>query len=387
MSRGDEMDREESRKQRAKKRRRSRIIKTVFWVTILGLTAWFLFFGSKVSLFAEIKSFFSELFKPSTGVEATLNGTTVEDVRLLDSDVLVLSDTGAMVINRNGTEALSVQHGCTDPATVSCGGRFMVFDRNGTRWELYGNQGLIREGTAEYPIIDAAVSSNGSFVLVTSSKSYHNEVHYCDRDGEEKYVWYSADNYIYKAGIKENGKEFALLGMNSEGGTPSSVAFIFEPSSKKEPVKVPLGGNIFYYVSYKGSNITLIGQTQTLTLDDDGDTKNIFDYGGMALEGYANTSDRTYLVLNKYGVGREYKLAAVNASGKGVADAELEADVRCITAGRSGVTVLGSHEVYLYSSGLDLKHEAETISDASYACTSGDSIFVFGVGSIIRTEY
>lgn len=381
------MDREENRRQRAKKRRRTRIIKSVFWITILGLTAWFLFFGSKFSLFSEIKGFFSGLFKPSSGVEATLNGTSVEDVRLLDSDVLVLSDIGAMVINRNGTEALSVQHGCADPATASCGDFFIVFERNGTRWELYGTQGLIREGTADFPIIDAAVASNGSVVLVTSSKSYHNEVHYFDRNGEEKYAWYSADNYIYKAGIKSNGKEFTLLGMNSDSGTQSSSAFVFAPGSKEEPIKVSLGGNIFYYISYKGSNITLIGKTQTLTINDDGETENVFDYGGMVLEGYANTSNCTYLVLNKYGVGREHKLAALNASGKGVADAELDEDVRCITAGRSGVTVLGSHEVYIYSSDLDLKHKEDTISDASFACTSGDSIFVFGVGSIIRTEY
>lgn len=373
---------------KVKKRRGGRAIKSIFWIAVLAVAAWVFLFGNDVVSFSGIKNFFREIFTSAEKTEtAALNGAYVEDVKPFRSGVLTLSDVGVTVLNKNGKEMLSAQHGCASPAAVCCGDRFLVFDRGGTRWELFGAGGSVRGGVAPYKIIDAAVSSGGSIALVTASKSYHNEVHYYDDDGAEKYIWYSADNYIYKVGMRENGKAFVLLGVNSSGGESESYAFFFDPRSEKEPVRAELGCNIFYYVSYKGNDVTLIGEAETLALDAAGATKSAFAYDGMQLLGYANTKSMTYLVFSRYGVGRALKLVALKPSGEQAAEAELSADFRCITAGESGVTVLGSHEVYVYSSKLRQKHIAETISDGSYACSVGGSVFVFGAGSIIRTEY
>jgi len=46
--------------------------------------------------------------------------------------------------------------------------------------------------------------------------------------------------------------------------------------------------------------------------------------------------------------------------------------------------VLGSHEVFVFSKRLTQEHEAETSADGSFACVSGDNVFVFGVGSISK---
>ena len=41
----------QSREQRAKKRRKSRIIKSIFWVAVLGIAAWFFLFRDKAVFF------------------------------------------------------------------------------------------------------------------------------------------------------------------------------------------------------------------------------------------------------------------------------------------------------------------------------------------------
>lgn len=368
-----------------KKKRRKRIIKTVFWIAILGIAAWFFLFGNDVVSFKGIKNFFAEIFSSGNSDQvAALNGTSVEDVRLMGSDVLVVSDIGVMLMSGSGREMLAVQHGCAKPAVAACGDRFLVFDRGGVRWELYSKDGLIRSGAASYEIIDADVASNGAMALVTSSKSYHNEVHYYDSDGAETYVWYSADNYIYKVGMKSNGKAMTALGMNSDGGETSVTAFIFDPRSKNEPVKALLSGNNFYYVSYKGSNVALIGSDNVLTLDGDGSVVYDYSYGGMALAGYANTSDRTVLVLSKYGVGRDHVVVALDDDGEEEAKTDISVDFRCVSAGKSGVAVLGSHEAFVFSKRLQQENVAETSADGSIVCLSGDTVFVFGVGSIYK---
>ena len=374
-----------ARDDRENKRRRKRILKTDFWIAVLGIAAWFFLFGNDVVSFKGIKNFFIETF--TSGNEdrvASLNGTSVIDVRQMGSDVLVVSDIGVMLMSGSGREMLTAQHGCANPAVAVCSDRFVVFDRGGTRWELYSDEGLIRSGAAPYDIIDAAVGSNGAMALVTSSKSYHNEVHYFDSSGDETYVWYSADNYIYKVGMRSNGKAFTALGMNSDGGESSVTAFVFDPGSKEEPLKAPLGGNIFYYVSYKGSNVALIGASSVVTLDGDGAVAYEYSYEGMALRGYSNTSDRTVLVLSKYGVGRDNVVVSLDDDGEEAAKADVSIDFRCVSAGKSGVAVLGSHEVLVFSKRLALESEAETSADGNYACVSGDNVFVFGVGSITR---
>lgn len=377
--------RELTRDEKNRIRRRKRILKTVFWIAVLGVAAWFFLFGNDVISFKGIKNFFIETFTSGKDDKvAPLNGTSVEDVKLMGSDMLVVSDIGVMLMSGSGRELLTAQHGCAKPSAVACGDRFLVFDRGGVRWELYSKDGLIRSGAAPYDITDAAVASNGSMALVTTSKSYHNEVHYFDSDGAETYVWYSADNYIYKVGMKSNGKMLTALGMSAESGESSVTAFLFEPSSKAEPLRVPLGGNNFYYVSYKGSNATIIGDSSAVTLNDEGGTEATFDYGGMSLRGYANTSDRTVLVFSKYGVGREHVIVSVDDDGEEYARAELSVDFRCVSAGKSGVAVLGSHEVTVFSKKLEQEAVAETSADGSCACVSGDNVFVFGVGSISK---
>ena len=371
--------------ERAKKRRRKRIVKTVFWIAVLGIAAWFFLFGNDVISFKGIKEFFIETFTTTKDDQvATLNGTSVEDVVPMGSDVLVVSDIGVMLMSGSGRELLAVQHGCTSPAAAVCDDKFLIFDRGGSRWELYSKTGQIREGAAPYDIIDAAVASNGSMALVTSSKSYHNEVHYFNSDGEETYVWYSAENYIYKIGMRSNGKAMTALGMNSDGGETSVIAFLFDPRSKNEPLKAPLGGNIFYYVSYKGSNVTLIGEDSAVTLDSDGETVGAYDYGGMALKGYANNSDRSVLVLSTYGVGRDHTVVSLDSDGELYASADVSIDFRSVSVSKSGVTLLGSHEVFVYSKKLVQESVSETSADGSFACASGDNVFIFGVGSITR---
>ena len=379
--------RELTREERNKARRRRRVLKTVFWIAVLGVAAWFFLFGNDVISFRGIKNFFIETFTSGKDDSvAPLNGTSVEDVWLMGSDVLVVSDIGVMLMSGSGRELMTAQHGCADPSAAVCGNCFLVFERGGARWELYSKEGLVRSGAAPYDIIDAAVASNGSVALVTSSKSYHNEVHYFDSSGAETYVWYSADNYVYKVGMKSNGKAFTALGMCPDGGETSVSAFVFDPRSKAEPLKAPLGGNNFYYVSYKGSNVALIGDSGVVTLDEDGAVKTSFDYGGMSLRGYSCVSDRTVLVLSKYGVGRECVIVSLDDDGEEAAKTDISVDFRCVSAGRSGIAVLGSHEVTVFSKKLAQEAVAEISADCSFACVSGDNVFVFGVGSISKVS-
>ena len=378
----------QSREQRAKKRRKSRIIKSIFWVAVLGIAAWFFLFGNDVFSFSGIKQYFSEVFTGSAadGV-AELNGTSVKDVHILGSDMLVLSDVGAMLMSKSGGESLAVQHGCTDPAISSSGNRFIIFDRGGNRFEVYNKLGLRHEGVTEYPIIDAAIASDGQYVLITGSKSYHNEVHYYNVEGEEKYTWYSAENYVYKAAVKSNGKSFAVLGMNTDSGEIYSYAFIFDPSSKAEPIKVEVGGNICYTLSYKGSDLTVIGKTAAYCVSLSGEIKNSYEYGEKELKGYTDMGKRSVLVFSKYGVGREHTLVILDSAVKEKRAADLQVDFRSVTANEKNITVLGSHEVYVYSKSLGLKGSAEISADGTYACTIGKNIFVFSVGSISKLTY
>ncbi len=382
------MDREKSREQRAKKRRKRRIIKSVFWIAVLGVAAWFFLFGNDMISFSGIRRYFSDMFTSGGSSSlAVLNGTSVQDVHMIGNDMMVLSDIGGQVLNKNGGEIISFQHGCTNPAVTSDGNRFLVFDRDGLRYEIYNKNGLVREGQTEYPIIDAAIAANGSYVIVSGSKSYHNEAHYYNSAGEETYVWYSADNYIYKAAIKGDGKRFAVLGMNANGGEVSSYAFIFDPASKAEPIKIPIDENICYAVSYKGSSLTVIGRNSAYCISSDGELKNTYAYGDRELKGYADTDSRSILVFSKYGVGRDHTIVSLDSSVKEKKTADIELDFRCVTVSGKNITVLGSHEACVYSTSLSLKHTEPISADGTYAYTVGKNIFVFGVGNITKFTY
>ena len=92
------------------------------------------------------------------------------------------------------------------------------------------------------------------------------------------------------------------------------------------------------------------------------------------------------LALSKYGVGRDYVIVSLDDDGEEAAKADVSVDFRCISAGKSGVAVLGSHEVTVFSKKLQQEAVAETSADGSFACISGDNVFVFGVGSISKVS-
>lgn len=375
----------ETREQRAKKRRVKRITKTVFWVLVIGIAVWFFAFGNNGLSISGINNFFIETFNTSGADEvASLNGTIIRDVKMMDSDVLVLSDIGVLVMTKSGRESLALQHGCTDPAVDVCDGRFIVFDRGGTNFTVYSKLGVQYEGVSPFTITDAAVASNGNFALVTSSKSYHNEVHYYSSDGTEKYSWYSADNYIYNITMKENGKSFSALGMSTANGETTSYLFVFDPSKEEEPIKTSLNDSMFVSVSYKGSNISVIGQQYVYTVGTDGVIKNWVDFGDMTLEGYTETESETYVVLNKYGVGREYVIKSIDDDGVEEDSAEKEMDFRDIRESSSGIMILSSHDATLYASDLDVKKTVDINTECSYACSTGKYIYLFGVGNITK---
>ena len=100
-------------------RKRKRMWKTIFWIAILGVAAWFFLFGNDVISFKGIKNFFIETFTSGKDDKvAALNGTSVEDVKLMGSDVLVVSDIGVMLMSGSGRELMTAQHGCAHPAVA-----------------------------------------------------------------------------------------------------------------------------------------------------------------------------------------------------------------------------------------------------------------------------
>lgn len=215
-------------------------------------------------------------------------GSTVKQLASMGGDVAFLTDSSFELLNQTASSIVNRQHNCTTPALRVSDTRALIYDRGGSNWRVENRRRTLVDKEEEYKIIAADISENDQIVMVTQSgNGYLSEMRVYDQNFEEKqFNWSSAEGQVVDVAARPDGKGAAAVSLTVEGGQMNSLVDVLDFSSgKATPQK--LEGVLLLTVEYSGGRILAVGDSQCVSLAQDGSDLKTYSYDGKYLAGYS----------------------------------------------------------------------------------------------------
>ncbi len=147
------------------------------------------------------------------------------------SDIAILCD------DRNNT-LWTYNYEMTNPAVVSRGGTFSVYDKNGTGVCVFDDTGLLGAYNTDLPVIAASVSSGGMLAVLLDD-GVNTRIDYCDTSGElisTIKTNLQTNGYPMSLSLSDNGNILAVsyLGIENNVQVTTICFYNFSAAGQKE---------------------------------------------------------------------------------------------------------------------------------------------------------
>ena len=286
---------------------------------------------------------------------------------LLGDRLLVVSTTRMSVLANDGTEVYSQEVKFTSPAIAVGGRTAVVYDVGGTSLYILGENGFVRDLSAETGngVISARLNSSDMLALVTDKSGYKSSVSVYSATGERAFTFNSSNRYMIDACVERDGRHVAVATLGSEDAAFATTISRYALDQETAVSTCVLDDSLLYELGSFGGTLVAVTDDRFLALSGDGSLGGSYDYAYPYLRGSTlGGTDFGALVLSRYRSGSAGKLVTVGAEGNLIASLDTQRDVLDVSAAGKYVAVLYSDELVIYTSDLA---EYASLTDTQYA--------------------
>ncbi len=297
---------------------------------------------------------------------------------------IVLTDSGdATFYSGNASSYTTLQHGCSNPISVSAGDKLLTYDQGGYTVKLDDSGGNIRTITADNTILFCAVEDGGAFAVATTESRYRGSISIYNRSGSQIYKWSSAENYIMAAAFVNSG-ELIVATVNVENADYVTKIYRLSTSQDQEEYLTSLSGVLPLSLTIKGNNIQLVAQQGVYTMDSKGTLLNTYSFSG-ALCALGGLEEGNLLVATQDATDPNAShLAVLDASGAVTAEVDVAQAVLDVYSSGDGLVYLTSDSIVLTDQSLTVQYQYENNRSYTQAVRLGNVCYVIGADTFQR---
>lgn len=311
------------------------------------------------------------------GYPVRFNGTSVSsgNFSVMDGMPIYCSDTSIVVLNSNAGEYQSSQHSFAAPVLKTNSNYSIVYNADGTGYKIIDREKTLYSGNADYKILDADISSDGTYAVLTRGGDYLSELTVYKNNNKKKYAYSFADYYVNKVSINNSGNMAALSGVTAKNGGLVSAVYILDFTQENYFRKYEFDSSFIYDLSYlDNGKVIAVGNDASYYLDAENNKKDEVYYQMKTLTNY-NISRNYGLVLSlsSGSDGRFCDVMAVNADCKTDMSISTANKVLSIDVRNGKVAVLLPTGLNVYDLTGKQLATVNTSTDARKACFSDNS--------------
>ncbi len=175
------------------------------------------------------------------------------------SGIAVASRERLSIFSAGGKELFSANHSFGNPSLKANDKYVLLYDVGGKQYALYNSFSKTNEGTLNNVIYGASVSESGTFALITKTDKYDSVVSVYQQNGT-KYDYNFANGRVYSVSLSENGLQFAVLLVFSDGADIRTEIRVYKLGSNDYSAKDLTFKGIPYEVKIlNNGNILAVG--------------------------------------------------------------------------------------------------------------------------------
>lgn len=313
-----------------------------------------------------------------------VSGMNMKRLTLSGKYTVTFSDSYLTYLDDNGGEV--ARYACTYPSgLLSTAGQYVLLaEQDGRRFRLNTRSGMVFEGTAEQPIITAAVNAKGQMALLTQGpQGYTVQVTVYDRRGKVLYTR-SRNQQAVDVALSADGSQVALLSVQATDGALHTIVDVFSLSSTDtKPLCSHTANNVLLYrLEYLGDTwLTAIGENGVTLLDTKDGLSTVYSAGDMRLLGYAIGDNTLALALRPYGDTGDGQVHVINKKGEPSCMVPFSGEFRQISAsGKRYVLLTDAAATEITAAGQGKQAAVE--NDGQQAVLSGQRVVVLGLNRV-----
>lgn len=343
-----------------------------------------------------IGTFFADSFAEASfgpGFPHKINGSKVscENFKVIDKDVVLLSDLSLTTLNSSASEMLQKQHSYQNPMLKTCSTRAIFYDLGGKNLEVTSKSKTLHTASTDYNIISAAISNYGTFAVVTEAKGFLAQLTVFSKDSKSVYYRYNfANHYITDVAISEDGRSAAVCGATARDGSVVSSVYVFDYNREEPWVKFDYSDNMFIRLEYlSNGNVVAVGDKLVSVINPYRGTHEDYSYDNKNIVGFdVNKKDGVLLALSLSEDGTNTDMVLIGQNGKLEKSFHTEHSVKAVSFNHHKSAALSYGKVYVYNfSGHLLNSFDVGVDTKNIRLFSGKELYTLGLTEVNKIRF
>ncbi len=304
----------------------------------------------------------------------------------MSGGIVVASSSAYQVLDENGQKIAGALVSLPEPMIAASSGGAVIWSASSGSFILVLPDGKTKSMKNENAIISASVSESGYFTVATEEPNYKGLVTVYDKSFEPVYKWYSGEAYLMGAEVDPSGTELFVVTVGGDG-----TRIIRYSLSGEEPLGSYIDeGDIVIDEKFVSMNrFCAISDNRVLFLNGSAELSGSFDYPDKYLKDYSlDGAGFAALVLGTNRTGGVNELVSVSSNGEVLARAQLDSEIKHLSASRKYICAVYADKTVIYDSSLDVKKVFDNSAGVNFAFVraSGSAIMLSG-SEAVQAEF
>lgn len=302
------------------------------------------------SMADSVKAYFISL-GAGDGYPYDIDAYSVEDIRINNSNLHILTDTKTTVLNQTAKEIMPQEHSYSDPAMKIKESKIIVYDLGSTKYRLQNGTEIIHDAEASGRITAAAIGKSSNYALGTYGSSTQSVFTVYNSKHEEIFIWNFKSERITDISLSDNGKYAAVTVIDAVNGQINSSLYVFNFKSKEYVSRFDYNDTTLVKVDYVRSNdILVLGNNVRSYIKNNTKKSDDILFGSDVLYNSCVTDKgRNAVVLSRYGSSSLSKLNVYSNRNKEQFTVSFDKEMKWVDCDEKYTAVLFENEVRTFN--------------------------------------
>lgn len=280
-------------------------------------------------------------------------------IKTMGSNIILCSKNKIVALAENGHQLWEIPINLNKPILSIEGEYILAADRGGRDIYLINGGKVILQTTSKYSIINAKVSSNGTYVIISDEPYFKGLVTVSDAKNNEIFVWHSGSAYIIDASIGADENKLALAVINTavtsqqEGAEGILSGVLLFNLYETEPYKSHTFADCIITNVYKADRgFFVVTDKKAVSLDNGGEIYNEYAYDEKTVNKIFKSD--SVLVLSLEDINGKKSIVALDNRAHQKCNIDVRQAPNFISAEADRIAYGGSDIVVCDASGKEL---------------------------------
>ena len=285
-----------------------------------------------------------------------------------------------------GRETLSLNVEYADPQVRTSDKYFLTFGRGETSYALYNAFVQVHKEITEFPVYDAAVADNGTFAVLTRSRTHTSEILVYGEDMEEPMFISRRVGYVTGMALAADGSCLAVVSVEDESGVLQTKISLIRIGNHITEESVVFDGAVGTLCGFTTNDrLAVLLSDRLLVLKQDATITSEVSLAGKTLvQGTISGGNVAIVCRDDTDLSTEY-LATFDHNGRKLAEVALDASHPLRVAGGADDMACGGGTLYVRAGDTLLWMDINRLTVTAEATVSRDTVELLPIdGDAVR---